>query len=73
MARYTTSELEEMTDVIQNMNPTVRYYIVYFHILFIIIAILYSIFLYLIFYILSISIFQHITIFWCFQKSQYFI
>ena len=44
MARYTTSELEEMAGIIQNMNPTVRYYIVYFHILFTIIAILYFIF-----------------------------
>ena len=43
MVRYTTSELEEMSDLIKNMNPTVRYYIVYFHILFIIIGILYSI------------------------------
>ena len=44
MARYTTSELEEMAEIIQNMNPKVRYYIVYFHILFAIIALLYSIF-----------------------------
>ena len=44
MARYTTSELEEMAGIIQNMNPKVRYYIVYFHVLFTIIAILYFIF-----------------------------
>lgn len=44
MTRYTTSELEEISGIIQNMNPRVRYFIVYFHVLFIIIAIIYSIF-----------------------------
>ena len=44
MPRYTTSELEEITEIIQNMNPKIRYFIVYFHVLFIIIALLYSIF-----------------------------
>ena len=44
MARYTTCELEEMAEIIQNMNPKVRYYIVYIHVLFAIIYILYSFF-----------------------------
>jgi len=44
MARYTTTELEEMAGIIQNMNPKVRYFIVYFHVLFIIIVILFFIF-----------------------------
>jgi len=44
MTRYTTLELEEMTEIIQNMNPRIRYFIIYFHVLFII-ALLYSIFL----------------------------
>jgi hypothetical protein len=44
MARYTTTELEEMANIIQNMNPKVRYFIVYFHIFFIIIGILFFIF-----------------------------
>ena len=44
MPRYTTSELEEITEIIQNMNPKIRYFIVYFHVLFIIISLLYSIF-----------------------------
>ena len=45
MTRYTTSELEEMVDIIKNMNPKVRYFMVYCHALFIIIAFLYAIFL----------------------------
>ena len=52
MVMYTTSELEEMSEVIENMNPRVRYVIVSFHtLLFVFIILMY--FAYLVSYINS--------------------
>ena len=43
MVLYTTSELEEIADIINNMNPTARYIIIRFHILLSIIVFFYFI------------------------------
>jgi len=43
MVQYTTSELEEIAHIINNMNPTARYIIIRFHILLSIIVFFYFI------------------------------
>ena len=52
MVMYTSSELEEISEVIENMNPRVRYYVVTFHTL-IFIFILSMYFLYFISYLIN--------------------